>query len=216
MVDLVVMKAITFKEKERIVSDIPAELMPQALEARRAMIEKLADFDDEIAELYLDDQEVSEELLKKAIRESTIKLLVTPVLCGAAYKNKGIQLLLDAIVAYLPSPTDLGAVIAHDPDDEEKNIHLQPSNNQPFAALAFKLINDPYVGQQTFIRIFSSRAGTGGRSSPPAASRGKRPSKVIRWHGSTVQTFTQRTRMVQYTISVMTLRKSCHMELVYL
>ncbi|MBP5556374.1 MAG: elongation factor G [Bacteroidales bacterium] len=161
MVDLVVMKAITFKEKERIVSDIPAELMPQALEARRVMIEKLADFDDEIAELYLDDKEVSEELLKRAIREATIKLLVTPVLCGAAYKNKGIQLLLDAIVAYLPSPTDLGAVIAHDPDDEEKNIHLQPSNNQPFAALAFKLINDPYVGQQTFIRIFSGKLQNG-------------------------------------------------------
>ena len=161
MVDLVTMKAITFVEKERIVSDIPAEILPQAQEARRAMIEKLADFDDDIAELYLEDAEVEEPMLKKAIREATIKLLVTPVLCGAAYKNKGIQLLLDAIVDYLPSPNDLGAVIAHDPDDEERTIKLHPSVNEPVAALAFKLINDPYVGQQTFIRVFSGKITSG-------------------------------------------------------
>ena len=161
MVDLVSMKAITFVEKERIVSDIPAEILPQAQEARRIMIEKLADYDDDIATLYLDDAEIEESMLKKAIREATIKLLVTPVLCGAAYKNKGIQLLLDAIVDYLPSPNDLGAVIAHDPDDEERTIKLHPSVNEPVAALAFKLINDPYVGQQTFIRVFSGKITSG-------------------------------------------------------
>lgn len=161
MIDLVTMKAITFKEKERIVSEIPQELLPQAKEARNAMIEKLADFDDEIAMLYLEGSDVEEKQLKKAIRESTIKLLVTPVLCGAAYKNKGIQLLLDAVVDYLPSPTDLGAVIAHDPDDEEKTFQLHPTANEPVAALAFKLINDPYVGQQTFIRIFSGKITSG-------------------------------------------------------
>ncbi len=161
MVDLVSMKAITFVEKERIVSDIPAEILPQAQEARRIMIEKLADYDDDIATLYLEDAEIEEPMLKKAIREATIKLLVTPVLCGAAYKNKGIQLLLDAIVDYLPSPNDLGAVIAHDPDDEDRTIKLHPSVNEPVAALAFKLINDPYVGQQTFIRIFSGKITSG-------------------------------------------------------
>ncbi len=161
MIDLVTMKSITFREKERIVGEIPAELLPQATEARRAMIEKLADFNDDIANLYLEDAEVDEALLKRAIRESTIKLLVTPVLCGAAYKNKGIQLLLDAVVDYLPSPTDLGAVIAHDPDDEERTLQLHPTSNEPFAALAFKLINDPYVGQQTFIRIFSGKLQNG-------------------------------------------------------
>lgn len=161
MVDLVTMKAVTFQEKERIVSDIPEAIMPQAIEARHFMVEKLADFNDDIATLYLEDAEISEDLLKKAIRDATIKLLVTPVLCGAAYKNKGIQLLLDAIVDYLPSPTDLGAVIAHDPDDEEKTFQLHPSANEPFAALAFKLINDPYVGQQTFIRVFSGKLVSG-------------------------------------------------------
>lgn len=161
MIDLVTMQAITFKEKERIVSEIPEEFKGQAIEARRAMIEKLADFDDDIAMLYLEDGEISEEQLKKAIRETTIKLLVTPVLCGAAYKNKGIQLLLDAIVDYLPSPTDLGAVIAHEPDSDEKTIQRHPSSHEPFSALAFKLINDPYVGQQTFIRIFSGKLVSG-------------------------------------------------------
>lgn len=161
MVDLVAMKAITFNEKERIVNDIPAELLPAATAARNAMIEKLSDFDDDLAMLYLDGEEISEEMLKKAIRQSTIKLLVTPVLCGAAYKNKGIQLLLDAIVDYLPSPTDLGTVLAHDPYDEEKTIQRNPTNNEKFSALAFKLINDPYVGQQTFIRIFSGKLTSG-------------------------------------------------------
>ena len=161
MIDLVGMKAITFSEKERIVSEIPDELKAQAMQARNFLIEKLADYDDKVAECYLEETDVDEAVLKQAIREATIKLLVTPVLCGAAYKNKGIQLLLDAIVDYLPSPTDKGAVIAHDPDDEEKTIQRQPSLNEPFSALAFKLINDPYVGQQTFIRIFSGKLSSG-------------------------------------------------------
>ena len=161
MIDLVTMQAITFTDKERLVGDIPAELLPAAQEARRVMIEKLADVDDEIAELYLEDAEIGEELLKKSIRMATIKLMVTPVLCGAAYKNKGVQLLLDAVVDFLPSPTDLGAVIAHDPADEERTIQRNPSANEKFSALAFKLINDPYVGQQTFIRIFSGKLVSG-------------------------------------------------------
>ena len=161
MIDLVSMKAITFTDKERIVGEIPAELMPAAQEARKALIEKISDYNDDIAMLYLEDGEISEEMLKKAIREATIKLLITPMLCGAAYKNKGIQLLLDAIVDYLPSPTDIGAVMAHDPYDEERTIQRNPSNNEKFAALAFKLINDPYVGQQTFIRIVSGKLSSG-------------------------------------------------------
>ena len=161
MIDLVNMNSVVFKEKERIVGPIPAELMEQAVEARHNLIEHVADYDDDIAELYLSDEEIPLDLLKKAIREATIKLMMVPVLCGSAYKNKGIQLLLDAIVDYLPSPKDLGAVIAHDPDNEEKTCQRNPSDNEPFSALAFKLINDPYVGQQTFIRIFSGKLTSG-------------------------------------------------------
>ena len=161
MVDLVQMNSVRFIEKERIVGPIPENMMEQAQEARRNLIEKVADLDDEIAELYLEDKEIPTEKLMAAIRQATIKLMMVPVLCGAAYKNKGIQLLLDAVVDYLPSPKDLGAVIAHDPANEEKTYQRNPSENEPFSALAFKLINDPYVGQQTFIRIFSGKLTNG-------------------------------------------------------
>jgi translation elongation factor EF-G len=161
MVDLVSMKCVRFHDKERVITDIPEELMEQALEAHRALVEKMADVDDEIANLYLEDKEITQEMLMEAIRKATIKLLITPVLCGAAYKNKGIQLLLDAVIDYLPSPNDVGAIIAHDPNNEEKTIQRIPSVNEPFSALAFKLINDPYVGQQTFIRIFSGKLSSG-------------------------------------------------------
>jgi len=180
MIDLVIMKAITFTEKERIVGDIPAELMDAAVAARKAMIEKLSDFDDDLAMIYLEEGEITEEMLKKSIRESTIKLLVTPVLCGAAYKNKGIQLLLDAIVDYLPSPTDLGTVIAHDPYDEEKTVQRNPSNNEAFSALAFKLINDPYVGQQTFIRIVSGKISSGMSVYNTNKSKNERIGRIFR------------------------------------
>ncbi|MDD4848263.1 MAG: elongation factor G [Bacteroidales bacterium] len=161
MIDLVSMKSIIFNDKERIVGEIPENMLQEAVDARHVLLEKISDFDDDIANLYLDDQEISAEILMAAIRKATIKLLITPVLCGSAYKNKGIQLLLDAIVDYLPSPTDIGAVIAHDPDNSEKTYQRIPSLNEPFSALAFKLINDPYVGQQTFIRIFSGKLTSG-------------------------------------------------------
>ncbi len=161
MIDLVQMNSVRFIEKERIVGPIPENMIEQAQEARHNLIEKVADLDDEIAELYLEDAEIPTEKLMSAIRKATIKLMMVPVLCGAAYKNKGIQLLLDAIVDYLPSPNDLGAVIAHDPANEEKTYQRNPSENEPLSALAFKLINDPYVGQQTFIRIFSGKLVNG-------------------------------------------------------
>ena len=161
MVDLVQMNSVRFVDKERIVGPIPEAMMEQAQAARRNLIEKVADLDDNVAELYLEDKEIPTDMLMAAIRQATIKLMMVPVLCGAAYKNKGIQLLLDAIVDYLPSPKDLGAVIAHDPYNEEKTCQRNPSENEPFAALAFKLINDPYVGQQTFIRIFSGKLVNG-------------------------------------------------------
>lgn len=180
MVDLINMKAVTFKEKERIVGDIPESLMQQASDARRFLIEKLADVDDTIADLYLEDKEIDAATLMKAVREATIKLLITPVLCGAAYKNKGIQLLLDAIVDYLPSPTDLGAIDAHDLYDEDRLIHRNPTSNEPFSALAFKLINDPFVGQQTFIRIFSGVLTTGMSVFNSTKSKNERIGRIFR------------------------------------
>lgn len=180
MVDLVSMKAITFKDKEVVINDIPDNIKEQAEAAHHNLIEKLADIDDEIADLYLEEAEISQQVLMAAIRRATIKLSITPVLCGAAYKNKGIQLLLDAVVDYLPSPTDLGAVIAQDPDDEERTIQRNPSNNEPFSALAFKLINDPYVGQQTFIRIFSGKLSSGMSFYNTNKSKNERVGRIFR------------------------------------
>ena len=180
MVDLVQMNSVRFVDKERIVGPIPEQMMEQAQAARRNLVEKVADLDDDVAELYLDDKEIPTELLMAAIRKATIKLMMVPVLCGAAYKNKGIQLLLDAIVDYLPSPKDIGAVIAHDPYNEEKTCQRIPSENEPFAALAFKLINDPYVGQQTFIRIVSGKLTNGMSVYNTNKSKSERVGRIFR------------------------------------
>jgi len=161
MIDLIQLKAYEFTEVERTESEIPDEYVADALRARNKIIETLADYNDIIADLFLEEKEVSSEVLLKAAREATLKLLITPVFCGAAYKNKGIQLLLDAVVELLPSPIDVGAIVGTDPDDESRTITRTPSAKEPFAALAFKLINDPYVGQQTFIRIFSGELQSG-------------------------------------------------------
>lgn len=161
IIDLLNCKMYTFKDVETIVSEIPDEFKAQALEFKQLLIEKLADFNEEILELFLEDKEVPEELLKNAAREATLKLLITPVFCGAAYKNKGITQLLDAVVDYLPSPVDKGAVVGLDVDDPEKARHRNPSPKEPFAALAFKLIHDPYVGQQTFVRVYSGTLRSG-------------------------------------------------------
>jgi elongation factor G len=161
MIDLIEMKAFLFRETEQEETPIPAEYTAQAATARAVLVEKLAEFSDEIMQLFFDGKEVSADLLQKAARDATMNLLVTPVFCGAAYKNKGVQLLLDAVVDYLPSPIDVGAVVGLDVDDPEKTHTCHPSAKEPFSALAFKLIHDPYVGQQTFTRVFSGMLKSG-------------------------------------------------------
>jgi len=161
LIDVVSQKAYIFDDFERIETEIPDEYKKDAKDARNAMIEKVADFNEDVLQLFFDEQEVPDELLKKAAREATLKLMITPVFTGAAYKNKGVQLMLDAVIDYLPSPLDIGAIVGTDIDDPEKSHTRCPSPKDPFAALAFKLINDPYVGQQTFIRIFSGHLENG-------------------------------------------------------
>jgi elongation factor G len=161
LIDVIKNKAYIFGEEERKEIDVPEEYKEATEKAREYLIEQLADFNDEIMELFLDEKEIPYDLLKNAARSATLKLMITPVFTGAAYKNKGVELLLDAVVDYLPSPIDVGAVVATDADDEEKTLTRNPSCKEPFSALAFKLINDPYVGQQTFIRIFSGEIKSG-------------------------------------------------------
>jgi elongation factor G len=161
-IDVIERKAYLFNEDlKRNVVDIPEEYKHRSEEARNFVVEKLADYNDCIMELYLEGKEVPADLIKEAAREATLKLLITPVFCGAAYKNKGVRILLDAIVDYLPSPIDVGAIMGIDINDSEKNHPRHPSIKDPFSALAFKIIHDPYVGQQTFVRIYSGEIKSG-------------------------------------------------------
>jgi len=161
MIDLITRKAYTFDEKGRIEIPVPEEYKEQLESMRAALVERLAEFDEELMTLFFEEKEIPVELFKKVARKATLEILITPVFCGSAYKNKGVQLLLDAVVDYLPSPIDVGAVVGVDIDDDEVTIARHPSKKDPFSALAFKLINDIFVGQQTFIRIFSGTLRNG-------------------------------------------------------
>ena len=182
IIDVIERKAYFFQEYERKESEIPAEYIEKCDLARNLIVEKIADYDDKIMELYLDDQEIPVEQLKKAARSATLKLMITPVFCGAAYKNKGIQLLLNSIIDFLPSPIDVGAIVGMDVDDPEKTHTRCPSPNDPFAALAFKLINDPFVGQQTFIRVFSGTLKSGMQVFNSTKSKSERVGRIFKIH----------------------------------
>ena len=182
MVDIIRCKAYKFEEFKRIEIPTPAEYVEKCAAARNLLIEKLAEFDDGIMELYLDEKDIPSDVLVKAIRHATLKLLMTPVFCGAAYKNKGIQLLLDAIVDYLPSPLDIGAVVGTDINNPEKTHSRNPSAKDPFSALAFKIIHDPYVGQQTFIRIFSGTLVNGMQILNTSKNKNERIGRILRIH----------------------------------
>lgn len=182
IIDIIERKAYAFSDHDRIEMAIPDAYLERCDEARAFLVEKLADYDDDLMNMFLEDQDISPELLKKAARDATIKLLITPVFCGAAYKNKGVQLLLDAVVDYLPSPIDKGAVIGTDIDDIEKAHTRCPSVKDPFAALAFKLITDPFVGQQTFIRIYSGKLTSGMAILNSTKGKSERIGRVMKIH----------------------------------
>jgi elongation factor G len=161
IIDVIENRAFKFDDYERVEVEIPVEYLEKLNKVRSELIDKIAEYDDEMMELYFDEQEIPIELLKRVARKATLKMMITPVFCGAAYKNKGVQLLLDAIIDYMPSPLDVGAIVGFDIDDREKTHTRCPSVKTPVSALAFKLINDPYVGQQTFIRMYSGTLKSG-------------------------------------------------------
>lgn len=181
-IDIIERKAIIFKDFERTESEVPDEYREQCELARFALIEKLADFSDEIMDLYLNEKEIPSELIKRIARDASLKLLITPVFCGSAYKNKGIQLVLDAVVDYLPSPIDIGAVIGTDIDNPEKSHARHPSPHDPFCASAFKLIHDPYVGQQTFTRIYSGELKSGTQVYNASKRKTERIGRILKIH----------------------------------
>ena len=180
VIDLVGLKAMYFPDGEVKVTDIPDDLMEEALKYRDKLVEKLAEFDDDIAELYLEEQEVSEEMVKNVTRECVLKNLFTPCFCGSAYKNVGVQPLMDAVVAYMPSPLVKGTIVGTDIDDPEKQHRRHPEVEEPFSALAFKVIHDPYVGQQTFVRTYSGTIKTGDKVYNATTGKRERISRILR------------------------------------
>jgi len=163
-VDLISMKACVYDDEtlgaSYIEMDIPEDLIPGALEYREKMLEAVADFDDVMMEKYLAGEEISPELIISALRKGTIELKITPVLCGSAFKNKGVQQLLDAIIRYLPCPTDVPPVMGVEPRTGN-NVSRKVSDEEPFSAIAFKIMTDPFVGQLTFLRVYSGSISSG-------------------------------------------------------
>jgi len=166
------------------VEEIPAELADEAAEARQNMIETLADVDDEFAEIYLDGGDLSVDVIKAAIRRSTLEAKLNPVLCGTAFKNKGVQPLLDAVIDYLPSPIDVGAIKGLDPRDESKSDTREPNESEPFAALAFKIASDPHLGKLTYLRVYSGRLESGSTVINVTKGRKERIGKIYQMHAN--------------------------------
>jgi elongation factor G len=189
VVDLVRMKALVWsaeaaKGEMYDVLDIPETHAEAAREWHDKLVETLAEADDEIMELYLEGHEPTTAQLIPAIRRATIAGKLTPVLCGTAFKNKGVQPLLDAIVNYLPSPLDVESIEGHDMRDEEVVISRKPSEEEPFSALAFKIMSDPHLGKLTFIRVYSGVVEAGSSVLNSVKDRKERIGKIYRMHAN--------------------------------
>ena len=174
IIDLVEMDADIYYDqlgKDMRVEPIPADMMDLANEYREKLLDAVSMFDDEIMEMYLEGKDIPTDKIRAAIRKATVAVEMVPVTCGSSYRNKGVQKLLDAIVDYMPAPTDIPAIIGTNPKtDEEEDRHA--SDDEPFSALAFKIMTDPYVGRLSFFRVYSGTLNTG--SSVLNATKGKR------------------------------------------
>src|SRR5213080_1352838 len=196
VIDLVKMKAITYKDEtmgaDYIVSDIPAAHLEEAKHFREHLIEKVSEVDDKILEKYLHGEEISEDEIKAALRKRTISSVrnkgeapFVAVICGSAFKNKGVQPLLDAVVDYLPSTVDIPAIIGIDPSKSEETQVERPSKDEaPFAALAFKIMTDPFVGQLTFFRVYSGVLTSGSSVYNATKQRTERIGRLLKMHAN--------------------------------
>ncbi len=189
IIDLLTMKAEIYKDdmgKEIEVTEIPAELKAEAEKLHAEMVEKIVETDDALLERYFEGEEISLDELKKAIRNATIAKTLVPILCGSSYKNKGVQMLLDAMVEYLPSPLDIESIKGINPDTDEEESR-EASENAPFAGLAFKIMTDPYVGGLTFFRVYSGKLTAGSYVYNSNTGKQERVGRLIRMHSNTRQ-----------------------------
>ena len=185
VIDLVEMRARTFggdRGEEVTVGEIPAEFQDAAREARELMVERVAENDDQLMVSFLEGHEIDVTELQKAIRRATIRNAITPVLAGAALRNRGVQPLLDAVVTYLPSPIDVPPLTAHAVDDPERSIDRAADDDEPLAALAFKVVADPFVGRLVFFRVYSGVVRSGDQVLNTTRSKRERFGRLLRMH----------------------------------
>jgi len=186
VVDLVKMKAIVWDEASQGVrfhyEDVPDELLQTARKWREYMVEAAAEASDELLGKYLGGEPLSEDEIRAGLRTRTIATEIVPMLCGSAFKNKGVQAMLDAVIDYLPSPVDVPAIFGHDEHDRPAERH--PSDDEPFSALAFKIMTDPFVGQLIFFRVYSGVVGTGDAIYNPGKGKKERLGRIVQMHAN--------------------------------
>ena len=189
IIDLIKMKAEIYTNDlgtDILEEDIPAEYLEQAEEYREKLVEAVAETDEELMMKYLEGEEITNDELKAAIRKATINVEFFPVLCGSAFKNKGVQLMLDAVIDYLPSPLDIPAIKGINPDtDAEEERHA--SDEEPFAALAFKIMTDPFVGRLTFFRVYSGVLNSGSYVMNTSKGKRERIGRILQMHANSRQ-----------------------------
>jgi elongation factor G len=187
VVDLISMKAILWDEESLgarfRTEEIPADLLGAAEEQREALLEAVAETDETLLEKYLEGKEISETELRSAVRQATLAIKIVPVLCGAAFKNRGVQPLLDAVVDYLPAPTDVPPVQGVDPRSE-KPLARKAADDEPFAALAFKIMTDPFVGSLTFLRVYSGKLTSGSQVLNSTKGKKERIGRLLKMHAN--------------------------------
>ena len=188
IIDLISMKAILYNESSLgahfEVGDIPSDMKEEADKWRHHLIEETAGYDELLLEKYLDEKEITEEELKSAIRKGCLDNTFVPTLCGSAFKNKGVQRLLDAVNDFLPSPLDIGSISGFDPNDSDIEMQRSPSEDEPFSALAFKVMTDPYVGKLTFMRVYSGKLDAGSYVMNPNTGKRERISRILLMHAN--------------------------------
>ncbi len=188
VVDLIDMKAHVFNDEslgaEFETVEIPADHLENAKRWRDKMLEALAEVDDQIMDAYLHNKPVSRDTILKAVRKATVSLKLTPVMCGAAFKNKGIQQLLDSVVEFLPSPLDIPPVKGISPSNEQEQVERKPDVKEPFSALAFKIMTDPFVGQLTFLRVYSGKIDSGSTVMNSTQKKRERVGRILLMHAN--------------------------------
>ena len=188
IIDLIEMKSILYNEGTMGTrfdfGDIPDDMIEEANKWRHHLIEETASYDDKLMDKYLNDEDISVEELKTAIRKGCIDNTFVPTLCGSAFKNKGVQRLLDAVVNLLPSPLDIGSVAGIDPKNNDLEKDRKPDNSAPFSALAFKIMTDPYVGKLTYMRVYSGSLNAGSYVYNPGTGKRERISRILLMHSN--------------------------------